>query len=228
MKFFETITLIILFLSVTSFNLQKSSLAKEIPPLKSVGIPSGLQGFTNYTTSMFGAAELVSLKNYINSASTFYRDDVEENLRYIQVCMTAEYGGTSYYYGIVIQANSTFSSTNLAIYTADSGNNFATLAPGVNKISPTWSYLAYLVPAQPYLSFVAMKAWGQGSGVNASTATAIQNIIFNYDGTAACTCINTFAISGALESYDGQQWNAICQSYSASSLTYSFVPVNNQ
>jgi hypothetical protein len=176
---------------------------------------------------MFGAAELVSLKNYINSASTFYRDDVEQNLRYIQVCMTAAYGGTTSYYGVVIQSNSTYSYTDAAFYNAG-GENYATLAPGVNKISPTWSYLAYKLTAQPYLSFVAMKAWGQGSGVNASTATAIQNIIYKNDGSAACTCKNTYAISDALESYDGQQWNAICQSYSASSLTYSFVPVKNQ
>jgi hypothetical protein len=192
--------------------------------LKSVGIPSGLQGFPNQTGSMFGAAELVSLKNYINSASTFYRDDVEQNMRYIQVCMTAAYGGTTSYYGVVIQSNSTYSYTNFAIYNAG-GENYASLAPGVNKISPTWSYLAYKLTAQPYLSFVVMKAWGQGSGVNASTATAIKNAIYNYDGSAACTCKNTYTIAIALNTYDGQDWNVVCQSYSASSLGYSFVPV---
>jgi hypothetical protein len=203
-------------LSASSFNLKSLSLSKDAPQLGSANIQSGLQGFGNRTGASFGAAQLSSLINFINSASTFYRDNVEQNLRYIQNQMTTAYGGSSNLYGVILQSNSTYTYTNLAVYTANAGENYATLAPGVNNIYPKWSYLVYSIYVQSYLTFDYISYWSQGSGVSASTGDVIKNVIYKYDGTSTCTCGNTYSIATALNSYDGQSWNVVCQSYSAS------------
>jgi hypothetical protein len=49
MKVEEIIALIVLFASVTSFNLKPISINKETPQLNSGNIQSGLQGFSNRT-----------------------------------------------------------------------------------------------------------------------------------------------------------------------------------
>jgi hypothetical protein len=138
---------------------------------------------------MFGSAQLNSFINFLNSASTFYKDDKEQNIRYIQSQMTTAYGSLTRCFGVVIQINSTFSYSSMVIYNAG-GQNFATLAPGINRINPTWSYLVYSHSVQLYLSFEYISDWGQGSGINASTAEVLKGLIYNYDGTSACTCGN--------------------------------------
>jgi hypothetical protein len=212
MKVVEIVALAVLLASVSSFNLKAISINKETLQLGTGNIQSGLQGFTNRTGSMFGTAQLNSFINFINSASTFYRDDVDQNLRYIQSQMTTAYGASSTYYGVVIQINSTYTYSNWIAYNAG-GENFATLASGINKISPTWSYLIYSVYVQSYLNFVSLRSWGQGSGISDSTATVIKNVIFSNDGTSTCTCGNTYSISGALNKYDSQSWNVVCHTY---------------
>jgi hypothetical protein len=57
--------------------------------------------------------------------------------------MTTAFGRSSAYYGVVIQINSTYTYSNFVVYNVG-GATFATLAAGINKISPTWSYLVYL------------------------------------------------------------------------------------
>jgi hypothetical protein len=165
MKAAEIVTLVILIASVSSFNL-KTVVGKETHQVSPISTTSGVQGFADQVGSMFGSSQLNSLINFINSASTFYRDDYEQNLRFIQNSMTTSYGGSTNYYGVVIQRNSSYSYTGWNVYNAG-GENFATLAPGVNRINPTWSYLVYSTYVQSYLNFAYIKAWGQGSGISA-------------------------------------------------------------
>jgi hypothetical protein len=51
---------------------------------------------------MFGAAQLNSFINFLNAASSFYRDDIKLNLNYVQSNMAAAYGKSSQFYGVAI------------------------------------------------------------------------------------------------------------------------------
>jgi hypothetical protein len=224
MNIFEIITLAVLLATVSSQNSHSALVHDSMPQMSSAGISPAVQGFVNRTGSLFGSAQLAGLINYLNSASSFYKSDEEQNLRYIQRSMTDAFGGSYNYYGVIIQINETYSYSDWVVYNAG-GENYAALAPGVNRINPTWSYLVYLI--EGYRNYVYMFEFSRGSGISIDKVRSINDAIYKYDGSAACTCQNTRSIAAALKKSDGQDWYVICQSYGKGVSSYSFVPVKN-
>ena len=65
-----------------------------------IAISSGNLGFGNQTGSGVVAGQVSAFINYINSASTFYRDDKESKLKYISDQMNTHYKKSGYAYSV--------------------------------------------------------------------------------------------------------------------------------
>jgi hypothetical protein len=99
---------------------------------------TSLQGFPYKIGAKFNS-RVSTLINFINSASSLYRDDYQKNLLYIHKSMSTAYEDAGIF-GLLIQGNSTNSRTDTFIY---GGDNMASLSAGINMINPSWSYYAY-------------------------------------------------------------------------------------
>jgi hypothetical protein len=133
MKMQITLLLIVLISSALAFTLDPGSFATESVSTSSVS------GFPYKIGARFGSDRANTLINFINSASTLYRDDYKQNLFYIHSSMTAAYADAGVF-SLIIQGNSTNSRTSTFIYGYD---NMASFSAGINMINPTWSYYAY-------------------------------------------------------------------------------------
>jgi hypothetical protein len=100
---------------------------------------SGNLGFGNQTGSGVVAGQVSAFINYINSASTFYRDDIESKLKYISDQMNTAYGRSGYSYSVYLAYDYDYS---WSIYNYFSV--FASVAPGVDRIYPRHSYMFVL------------------------------------------------------------------------------------
>lgn len=122
---------ILLLASALSFSIKASDPLSKMTNTPSVG------GFPNKIT--FGSEKANALINFINAASTLYRDDYKQNILYIHACMTAAYEDDGEF-GIVIEGDSTYTQTAAIMF-----GNYALFAPGINLINPSWSYYAYFI-----------------------------------------------------------------------------------
>jgi hypothetical protein len=149
--------------------------------------------------------------NLINAAASFYRDDMEKNLKYLQTNMQAAYGKGTETFNVVIQANSTASITYTFIYNMY-GDTCASFSTGTSAINPTWSYLVYILKWEDNLVLDYVPQLGQGKGMNVATVNEIKNIVLKRDKTGKCTCIQVLNIQLDLSMFDGQYWNVVCHS----------------
>lgn len=91
-------------------------------------------GFKNETGSNTTAGQVTSFINFINSASSFYHDDIKARLGYISDQMNKTYPVAGRGYSIIQQGNESFFS--FGVHT----NVYASVA-GVDKVFPTKSYI---------------------------------------------------------------------------------------
>jgi hypothetical protein len=97
--------------------------------------------------------------NYINSASTFYRDDISSRLKYISDQMNTAYGKSGYTYSVYLA--SSYGAFGWSIYSVY--GVYASVAPGVDRINPSTSYMFVLQDSfgrRDYLAYVDQKADG--------------------------------------------------------------------
>lgn len=97
---------------------------------------SSNHGFGNQTGSNTTQAQVTSFINFVNSASIAYRDDPYSRLVYISDQMNTTYGTELYGFSIIQEGNDGF---GFAIKTLI--NNFASVAPGADRIFPNNSYM---------------------------------------------------------------------------------------
>jgi hypothetical protein len=135
----KIIALVFVFLSLAS-----SLVIGEGSAQQHDNIAANLKGFPQVIGGSFGDEKVGSLLNFINAASTIYRDDLEKNMKYIQANMQAAFGNDNYTFNVLIQSNSTPSITDRHVFNVQ-GDTYASLAPGVNLINPTWSYFVYIL-----------------------------------------------------------------------------------
>lgn len=69
---------------------------------EAITIKSGNLGFGNYTGPGVVPGQVSAFINYINSASTYYRDDKESKLKYISDQMNTAYGKSGYIYSVIL------------------------------------------------------------------------------------------------------------------------------
>lgn len=156
-------------------------------------LASGVKGFPRYVGDSFGADQAAAFLNFINTAATLYRDDLEKNLKYIQTNMQASFGVGNITYGVVIQANSSLSITDTFIYNYR-GDTYASFPTGTSLINPKWSFLSYMIQRYDNWIITYVPQTGQGAGISLVTVNAIRDIIQKRDGTGKCTCRQTFFI----------------------------------
>ncbi len=88
------------------------------------------------------AGQVSAFINYINSASTFYRDSIYSRLNYISDQMNTAYGKSGLSYSVFL-SSSTYGSTNaMKIYSVF--GVYASLSAGVDRINPSTSYMFVL------------------------------------------------------------------------------------
>lgn len=128
----KTTFILALFLgSVLSFSIEASNPLSKLSKSPSVG------GFPNKIT--FGSEKVNTLINFINTASILYRDDYKQNILHIHASMTAAYENDGDF-GIVIEGDSS-STQSAAVMFGD----YASFAPGINMVNPSWSYYCYFI-----------------------------------------------------------------------------------
>ena len=108
------------------------------------------------------AGQVSAFINYINSASTFYRDDINSKLKYISDQMNTHYkkNGSYYTYSVYLAYDYLFSWFVYSYYSV-----YASVAPGVDRIYPTHSYMFVLQKnygSRDYVAFENQK----GIGIN--------------------------------------------------------------
>jgi hypothetical protein len=189
------------------------------PPL-SLAQSSSLQGFPNSIGDTFGKEMANTFLNMINTAASYYRDNMEKNLKYLQNNMQAAYGKGNETFSVVIQANSTASITYTFIYNTW-GDTCASFATGVSAINPTWSYFVYILDRYDNWVLEYEPQLGLGKGMNVATVNEIKNIVLKRDKTGKCTCRQVLSIQLDLNMSDGQYWNVVCHSSPISEGTCS-------
>jgi hypothetical protein len=124
---------------------------------------SGNLGFGNYSGSGVVAGQVSAFINYINSASTFYRDDIESKLKYISDQMNTHYKKSGYVYSVYLAFDYDYGTWVYKYFEI-----FAAVAPGVDRIYPRHSYRFNLQKdhgshgSRDYVSYVNQK----GIGIN--------------------------------------------------------------
>jgi hypothetical protein len=101
---------------------------------------------------------------------------------------------------------------------------FASVAPGVDRLYPTHSYMFALVKdyrSRNYVAYVNQK----GIGIDGQTEGVIRNVILTYESHSTCICFtsDTSNIASALQSYDHNHWTVLCSAgYDMAAQVYSY------
>ncbi len=138
---------------------------------------SGNLGFGNLTGPGVVAGQVSAFINYINSASTFFRDDEESKLKYISDQMNTYYkkNGSYYTYSVHLAYDNGYDWNIYYYYSV-----YASVAPGVDRIYPRHSYmfaLQYNYGSRDYLASVNQK----GVGIDSKMEVVIRNVILTYE-----------------------------------------------
>lgn len=112
---------------------------------------------------------------------------------------------------MLIQANSNTSATNNSIIDGLSGA-YASFAPGVSLINPSWSYYVYFMPKVVRSSRLQYLS-SQGQGMSAKDQSTVKSIIMKNEPKGSCSCQNIDKIVAGLEqSFSPLWWNVVCHS----------------
>lgn len=156
---------VVLFLSAPSFIIQGNHEEDSADSQK--------VGLGNFTGSKTTQQQVNSFINYINSASSFYRDDTSARLSYISTQMNTTYGSPDYGFSIVQQGEY----PNYGFYLHSTTQVFASLASGVDKLYPTYSYLFAKEPSNGNDRVYFFGLGQQGEGMDFNLAYGIKNAI---------------------------------------------------
>ena len=152
-------------LSTNSFTIQENREEKQTVAQK--------VGLGNFTGSKTTQQQINSFINYINSASSFYRDDTSARLSYISTQMNTTYGSPDYGFSIVQQGEY----PNYGFYLHRTTQVYASLESGVDKLYPTYSYLFAKEPSYGNDRVYFFGLGQQGEGIDFNLAYGIKNAI---------------------------------------------------
>lgn len=165
--------------------------------------------FNNFTGAGVRPEQITSFINFANSASGFYKSDLEANAKYIKQNMDDAYGAPGQSFFVVIQADPVRFSWLVWI---TNENLIASLAD-VNKINTDWSYLflKFLAPSTGE-DYAFVSGAKKGPGVDDSTVDLINSVVNQYETGDTCTCndYETMDIGYGLINGQGVAWSTLC------------------
>jgi hypothetical protein len=165
--------------------------------------------FNNFTGAGVKQEHITAFTNFANSASAFYKDDLEANAKYIKDQMDTQFGVEGQNFFVVIQTEEVRFSWLVWV---TNENLIASLA-GINKVNPEWSYLflKFLAPATSP-DYVHINGGNKGSGITADTESLISSVVSTYEQDGDCTCddYDTMNIGYGLINGQGVAWSTIC------------------
>lgn len=130
--------------------------------------------FNNFTGAGVRQEHITSFINFANSASAFYKDDVQANARYIKEQMDNLYGAPGLNFFVAIQTDEVRFSWLVWV----TNENLVGSLTGINRINPDWSYL-FLKFLAPDVSpdYVFITGGKKGEGVTADTEALINSVV---------------------------------------------------
>lgn len=208
------------FISISSFFLHQK-IEDQPSAAASISNSHPSLGFANYTGINATAAQVSSFINFINSASTYFRDDTKARLNYISDQMNKAYGRSGVGFSVVQQGDEAY--FDWFIYSFS--KSYASVAAGVDKVFPRQSYMFIVQPdfsERVFFSEVGQK----GSGINSTFETVINNIILAVETSSTCECKgNSGSIADKLRDYEYGLWSVFC---SNTSLSFSLNAYTNK
>ena len=206
--------------SILAVCLIAAALAFTMDEKMLVGAPTNL-GFNDYTGPGFTAGMASDLKNFAESASSFYKDDIKANEVYILEQMNKKYGSDNRNFFIHIQTEPDVPFSWLCWVTTD--NVIATRRAGINKVQPNWSYMVLKFIAGPYSDdYTHIQPGKAGDGIDQDTKDTINDLVNQFESGDSCSCNNGEVSSVAYGMINGlgRAYSTICD---ASGVTYSLV-----
>lgn len=190
-----------------------TAVAVTIPDTKSTQLSTSRRAlkFNNFTGAGVRPEQITSFINFANSASGFYKADLEANAKYIKQNMDDLYGAPGQSFFVVIQAEQNRFSWLVWI----TNENLIASVAGINKINTDWSYLflKFLAPStgEDYAFITGAK---KGPGIDADTEALINDVVNQYETGDTCTCndYETMDIGYGLINGQGVAWSTICGS----------------
>ena len=175
--------------------------------------------FNNYSGAGITPAHIGNFTNFANSASSFYKDDLEANARYIKEQMDSLFGAPGQNFFVAIHADNVRFSWLVWI----TNENLIGSLAGINRINTNWSYLflKFLAPdVSPDYAFIDKAQ--KGPGIDSDTEDLINSVVNQYETGDSCTCndYETMDIGYGLINGQGVTWSTIC---SASINTVAYV-----
>ena len=163
--------------------------------------------------------------NLINGASGFYKNDVENNIKYIKMNLDYLYGGANNF-SVYIQTQAYVAYSWYVFSVSD----WRLSLQNVNNINPSWSYLIvkqYRTVFVPFPSYTYFKIPDIGPGITEDIRLFIYNTISIYEpfeSVCSCDTDSVTKIGGALISKYNQRWNTVCD---ASGVTQTIAHTAN-
>jgi hypothetical protein len=134
--------------------------------------------FNNYSGAGVRQEQITAFTNFANSASSFYKDDVTANARYIKEQMDSQFGSEGQNFFVVIQTEQERFSWLVWI----TNENLVASLAGINRVNPTWSYLflKFLAPSSSP-DYATITPGSIGSGVDSDTQSLIESVVNTYE-----------------------------------------------
>lgn len=165
--------------------------------------------FNNFTGAGVRQEHITAFTNFANSASAFYKDDVEANARYIKEQMDAQFGIAGQNFFVMIQTEEVRFSWLVWV----TNENLIASLSGINRVNPEWSYLflKFLAPATSP-DYVLISGGKKGDGITSDTEELINSVVntYEHDGDCDCNDYDTMNIGYGLINGQGVAWSTIC------------------
>lgn len=165
--------------------------------------------FNNFSGAGVRNEHITAFTNYANSASAFYKDDVEANAKYIKEQMDEQFGAPNLNFFVVIQTDNVRFSWLVWV----TNENVVGSLAGINRVNPSWSYLfiKFLAPATGP-DYVLITPGSKGDGITSDIENAINDVINTYESGSSCTCNDgeTTNIGYGLINGIGAPFSTIC------------------
>ena len=163
---------------------------------------------------------LKNFVNFANSASAFYKSDVQANIKYIKDQMDELYGSDDENFFVYIQ---TEDNVRFSWYVWLTLEYIVASVEKVNLINPGWSYFFVKNFAPKEGDDYAFITKGvSGPGISKDVSSILSTTIKNYEPDEdACSCddISIVNIGNTLINYYGIPWNTVCDATGVTSAT---------
>jgi hypothetical protein len=181
----------------------------ELPKITQLSTSKRALQFNNFSGAGVRQEHITAFTNFANSASAFYKSDVQANAQYIKEQMDAQFGVAGQNFFVIIQTDPAKFSWLVWV----TNENLIGSLTDINRINSDWSYLflKFLAPTTSP-DYVLITPGSKGTGVTEDTESLISSVVATYEGDGDCTCddYDTMNIGYGLINGQGAAWSTIC------------------